>query len=192
MMGMMGRMRGAAGSSPQRVVSFEPRGATGIPVPLPSRLIEQASNDASRATRRRRFILEMGMGGRMAPPAARRMPGAGRGSGMGVAAINGRAFDMDRVDEQVRLGDLEIWEVSGEMMAHPIHIHGVQFEVLRRNGQSPTVRDQGLRDTVLVQEPVELLVKFTQPAEKAPFMYHCHILEHEDNGMMGQFTTDPG
>lgn len=42
---------------------------------------------------------------------------------------------------------------------------------------------------MLVKEPVELLVRFTQPATKAPFMYHCHILEHEDNGMMGQFTT---
>ena len=103
--------------------------------------------------------------------------------------INGRAFAMNRIDEKVRLGDTEIWEVSGEMMSHPFHIHGVQFEVLSRNGSKPTVRDSGARDTVLVREPVELLVKFDHPAEKTPFMYHCHILEHEDNGMMGQFTT---
>ena len=63
------------------------------------------------------------------------------------------------------------------------------FEVLRGTGGKAAVRDQGLRDTVLVKEPVELLVRFTQPAIKAPFMYHCHILEHEDGGMMGQFTT---
>ena len=50
-------------------------------------------------------------------------------------------------------------------------------------------RDAGMRDTVLVRGPVALLVRFTQPAVKAPFMYHCHILEHEDNGMMGQFVT---
>ena len=41
-----------------------------------------------------------------------------------------------------------------------------------------------------VQEPVELLVRITQPAVKAPFVYHGHILEHEDGGMMGQFATD--
>jgi blue copper oxidase len=79
--------------------------------------------------------------------------------------------------------------VSGQMMAHPFHVHGVQFEVLSRGGRAPAVRDQGLRDTVLVQEAVELLVRFDQPSAGAPFMYHCHILEHEDNGMMGQFTV---
>jgi len=49
---------------------------------------------------------------------------------------------------------------------------------------APSTLDQGLRDTVGVQEPSELLVKFSQPAATAPFMYHCHILEHEDHGMM--------
>ena len=103
--------------------------------------------------------------------------------------INGRPFEMERIDERVPLGATEIWEISGETMAHPFHIHGVQFEVLSRNGLKPNPRDAGLRDTVLVRDPVELLVRFTQPAVKAPFMYHCHILEHEDNGMMGQFLT---
>ena len=103
--------------------------------------------------------------------------------------INGRPFEMDRIDERVGLGDVEIWEVSGEMMAHPFHIHGAQFEVLSRNGARPGSEDSGRKDTVLVHEPVELLVRFTQPASDAPFVYHCHILEHEDNGMMGQFMT---
>jgi FtsP/CotA-like multicopper oxidase with cupredoxin domain len=54
----------------------------------------------------------------------------------------------------------------------------------------PAAQDIGRRDTVLVDAPVQLLVHFTQPAEAAhPFMYHCHILEHEDAGMMGQFTV---
>lgn len=76
------------------------------------------------------------------------------------------------------------------MMSHPFHVHGVHLEVLRRGGGPAAIRDQGLRDTVVVKEPVELLVRFTQPAREAPFMYHCHILEHEDGGMMGQFVTD--
>jgi blue copper oxidase len=114
-------------------------------------------------------------------------------AGMGAAhAIDGRPFDMHRIDQRVRLGDVEIWEVTaqGMVMPHPFHIHGVHFEVLSRGGQSPVIEDQGRRDTVIVDEKVELLVHFTQPAsEHAPFMYHCHILEHEDMGMMGQFTV---
>src|SRR3546814_935409 len=118
--------------------------------------------------------MNIGMGGQMS-------------GGMTMFGINGRAFDMSRIDERIRLGDTEIWEVSGEMMAHPFHIHGVHFEVLSRNGSSPGLRDQGLRDTVLVQDPVELLVKFSQTAVSSPLMYHCHIFAQEDFGMMGQF-----
>jgi FtsP/CotA-like multicopper oxidase with cupredoxin domain len=121
----------------------------------------------------------MGMSGMM-----RGMMGGGRGT----HGINGRTYDMERIDEEVRLGDVEIWEVSGETMVHPFHIHGVHFEVLSRNGAAPGPRDQGLRDTVVAQELVELLV-FTQPAMAALFMYDCHILEHEDSGMIGQFVV---
>lgn len=192
MMGGMGRLRaGVAGvfsSGKQPVLAFEPDGIPGAAAPVPSRLAERTRPDASRALKRRRFALNMGMGGMMGGGTGG-MRGGTMG-GMGISAINGRGFDMNRIDERVRLGDTEIWEVSGEMMAHPFHVHGVHFEVLSRAGRAPEVRDQGLKDTVLVQDPVELLVRFTQPAVKAPFMYHCHILEHEDNGMMGQYATE--
>ena len=183
MMGPMGGARNFAteifGAGNETVLRFEPVASNGKPGVVPRRLIARAHADASPAIKRRRFVLNMGMGGMM---------GRGMGSG-GSMSINGRPFEMDRIDERVPLGDTEIWEVTGEMMSHPFHIHGVQFEVLGRNGGTPVTRDAGLRDTVLVQEHVELLVRFTQPAVKAPFMYHCHILEHEDNGMMGQFMT---
>jgi len=185
MMGPMGQVRNFAaeifGAGNEVVLRFEPAASDGTPGVVPGRLIARQRADASQATRRRRFVLSMGMG-------MGGMMGGGMGSG-GDMRINGRPFDMDRIDERVPLGDTEIWEISGEMMSHPVHLHGVQFEVLSRNGGKPLPRDAGVRDTVLVQEPVELLVRFTQPAVKAPFMYHCHILEHEDNGMMGQFTT---
>lgn len=187
MMGMQSRLRGLAsdilGSGRETVLRFEPQAGSTNTAAVPERLIPRERVDPSRAVRRRRFVLNMGMGGMMGGG----MGGMGRG--MGMMSINGRPFDMDRIDERARLGDVEIWEASGEMMAHPLHIHGVHFEVLRRDGGRPTIRDQGLRDTVVVKEPVELLMHFTQPAPKAPFMYHCHILEHEDNGMMGQFLT---
>jgi FtsP/CotA-like multicopper oxidase with cupredoxin domain len=199
MMGMMGRPRDSLGARRQPLLAFE-AGAPGVsPVPIPAGLAVREPADPSQAVKRRRFVLDMGMGGMGARGMAggamrgggmmgRRMMGGGMGMGMGMG-INGRAFDMARIDERVRLGDTEIWEVSAETMAHPFHVHGVHFEVLSRGGRRPDILDQGLRDTVLVQEPVELLVRFTQPAVEAPFMYHCHILEHEDNGMMGQYAT---
>ncbi|HWX51108.1 MAG TPA: multicopper oxidase domain-containing protein [Roseomonas sp.] len=179
MMGMLARASDLiTGREP--VLRFEPQGEEETGAKVPERLMAHERLDVSRVVRRRRFAMTMGMGGMM------------RGmmdGGMGMHGINGCAFDMERIDEEVRLGDVEIWEVSGAMMAHPFHVHGVHFEMLSRNGAAPGPRDQGLRDTVVVQEPVELLVRFTQPAVAAPFMYHCHILEHEDNGMMGQFVV---
>ncbi|WP_368649229.1 multicopper oxidase family protein [Castellaniella ginsengisoli] len=186
---MMGMMTGAAnlgGLGRETVVRFEPQIKASHESKVPESLLAYERLDVSKAIRRRRFTMNMGMGGMM-------RGGSSMGSmmqgGMEMLSINGRTFDMGRVDEQVRLGDIEVWEVSGEMMAHPFHIHGVHFEVLSRNGSAPGIRDQGLRDTVVAQEPIELLVKFTQPAVASPFMYHCHILEHEDNGMMGQFSV---
>ena len=129
-------------------------------------------------TQTRRFTLNMGMGGRMM-----------RGGG-GVFAINNQPFDMNIMNERIKLGATEKWIVRNDMLAHPFHIHGVQFQVLSENGNSPRLESQGWKDTVVVDSEVELLVKFTQPASvDAPFMYHCHILEHEDGGMMGQFTV---
>ena len=154
------------------VMRFVPQGAPAAAAPIPAQLAQWESRTAAQAVRRRRIVLNSGMGG--------------------MHAIDGKPFDMARIDQRVRLGDVEIWEVSagGMVMMHPFHMHGVHFEVLRRGGQEPVIEDQGRRDTVIVDEPVELLVHFTQPAsEQAPFMYHCHILEHEDAGMMGQFTV---
>jgi FtsP/CotA-like multicopper oxidase with cupredoxin domain len=202
MMGMMGSMGPVGpGGAPATVMRFEPDARKSSVHAVPQALAAANGQDAE-PVRRRRFVLTMsmpGMGsgmGRMGPGGmmgggrggmGRR--GGGMGSGMAVHGIDGRAFDMQRIDHEVKLGDTEVWEVAGDMMWHPFHVHGVRFKVLRRNGQPPGIDDQGWRDTVLVREPVELLVKFTQPSRDAPFMYHCHILEHEDNGMMGQFTV---
>ena len=180
-MGMMGDGPGRAnGATAATVLRFDPKtmGPARASSIVPTLLASRTRLDPGAAVRRRSLVLSMGMGGMM---------GSG-GTGVGFA-INGKAFDIDRIDEAVKLGTTEIWEVSGEMMRHPFHIHGVHFEVLKRGGRPPDILDRGPRDTVLVKEPVELLIRFEQPATKAPFMYHCHILEHEDNGMMGQFRV---
>lgn len=178
----MARGRGLARIALEPLLSFAPARGQGGLRSVPARLARWDTPAATPDLQRRKLTLTMGMSG-MGP-----MHGMAQG-------IDGRAFAMDRIDQRVRLGALEVWEVSsqpGMMMdqPHPFHIHGVHFEVLRRGGRAPDALDAGRRDTVLVDAPVELLVRFTQPAgERAPFMYHCHILEHEDAGMMGQFTV---
>jgi FtsP/CotA-like multicopper oxidase with cupredoxin domain len=110
-------------------------------------------------------------------------------------AINGRVFQMQGVadEEIVRLGTKEIWEFinnGGGMMSmpHPIHLHGKQFRVVKRQGvRHQGYVDDGWKDTVLLMpgERVRILVDF----EDYPglFLYHCHNLEHEDMGMMRNY-----
>ena len=113
------------------------------------------------------------------------------GLAMGMKmGINGKSFDMIRIDAEVKLGDKEIWELRGTEMAHPFHIHGASFRILNLDGAAPPEHQTGAKDTVLVNEWAQLLVSFDQPADPSkPFMFHCHILEHEDAGMMAQFIT---
>ena len=102
-------------------------------------------------------------------------------------------MDSSRVDEIVRAGDVEIWHISNQSPgSHPIHIHGVQFQVLSRNGQKLPPYEAGWKDTIslMPEESVRLIMKFADYADSSvPYMYHCHILEHEDMGMMGQFVV---
>lgn len=102
-------------------------------------------------------------------------------------------FDIDFVNETVTLDDIEVWTIRNTTnIAHPFHIHDVQFYILDRNGQTPPLNEQGLKDVVLVEgnETVRFITKFEDFADaEVPYMYHCHILPHEDGGMMGQFVV---
>jgi FtsP/CotA-like multicopper oxidase with cupredoxin domain len=124
--------------------------------------------------------------------------GRGRmGMGMmggGRLTINGRNMDLNRIDERVKLGTTEIWEIrnsSGMMMRlpHSMHLHDVQFQILDRNGRAPEPQERGRKDTVLVMpgDVVRIITRFEDYT--GIYMYHCHLLEHEDNGMMGQFEV---
>ncbi|MEM8859561.1 MAG: multicopper oxidase domain-containing protein [Chloroflexota bacterium] len=106
-------------------------------------------------------------------------------------SINGKSMDIKRIDEKVNKGDLELWRITADMMPHPFHMHGVSFLILKYNGQQPVEADRGWKDTVVVTEkPTEVLMRFNHVSnKKTPYMYHCHILDHEDGGMMGQFTV---
>lgn len=108
-----------------------------------------------------------------------------------ATSINDQRMDSNRVDEVVTKGNIEIWDVRNESaLYHPFHIHGVQFQVLDRNGKRPEAFEQGWKDTISLDsgESARLIMKFPELEDlENPYMYHCHILEHEDMGMMGQF-----
>lgn len=109
--------------------------------------------------------------------------------------INGRAYHADYCEWQVPLGQQEVWEITGEgdMMLHPFHIHGTQYRILSENGQAVAAHRQGWKDIVSVEgSSSQVLVSFPKRANKsAPYMAHCHLLEHEDTGMMMSFTVQP-
>lgn len=107
--------------------------------------------------------------------------------------INGKAFDMSTPAFAAQKGQYERWVISGEgdMMLHPFHIHGTQFRILSENGKPPAAHRTGWKDTVNVYGArSEVLVRFAHDAPEAyPYMAHCHLLEHEDTGMMLGFTV---
>lgn len=135
---------------------------------LPETLTELSFPNETGADRTRQFDLSMEM--------------------MQGSSINGRFFEMMRVDEKVSQGSLEIWEfVNNTMMPHPMHIHVTHFKVLDRSGGSLAPHERGWKDTVRVDagETVRVLTKFD--AQEGLYVFHCHNLEHEDNGMMANF-----
>jgi FtsP/CotA-like multicopper oxidase with cupredoxin domain len=154
------------------LVEFVVRDAPGeVAEPLPSRLSDLPAPDIGGGTRRRTFRFNSMMMGH---------------------TINGRTFELERVDERVPLGETEIWTLGNDSaLPHPVHVHGGQFRVLSRAGGRARVMpwETGLKDTVLVLpgERVDVAVRFVFPGL---FLLHCHNLEHEDSGMMRNFRVE--
>jgi FtsP/CotA-like multicopper oxidase with cupredoxin domain len=108
--------------------------------------------------------------------------------------INGLTFDINRIDWETPLNSLEKWRiVNATADFHPMHTHEAQWQVLSRNNNTNLPpSDKGWKDTVMLNpgETVEVLVKFTD--YKGIYLFHCHNLEHEDEGMMLNFKViDP-
>jgi suppressor of ftsI len=114
----------------------------------------------------------------------------------GHSSINGEEMDMARIDEVIPAGALEVWNVSSSSTPHTFHVHGATFHVLEVEGREPPPELRGPKDTVYINDghAVRLVVQFGEYADpEYPYMYHCHLLRHEDNGMMGQFViVEPG
>jgi bilirubin oxidase len=110
--------------------------------------------------------------------------------------MNETPFNMDSVNIITYLNNTEIWTLTNStMVAHPFHIHDIEFFVLDINGNPPPPEYQGLKDVILVKpnDTLRFITKFiTFSDPMVPYMFHCHLLHHEDEGMMGSFLVmDP-
>lgn len=114
------------------------------------------------------------------------------GAANGQHTINGRIYDLERIDFHVPAGEVEIWEfVNQTANFHPMHVHGVFFRVLSRNGVPALLpADRGWRDTVLVYPNETVRVAMSFGARSGEYLMHCHNLEHEHE-MMVNFMVDP-
>lgn len=158
------------------VLQIRPAGVLEPAPPLPDALPHEPGPDEAAATGVRRFTL-------------------------GNDVINGKAMDMTRVDEVVHAGAVEIWElVNVHSRPHNMHVHDARGQVVEAGGRVVPPAERTWKDTVYVppRTTVRVLLRFGRhPDPERPFMYHCHLLYHEDQGMMGQFVlvgegTDPG
>ncbi len=184
------------GASSFSVIEINVNHSESSSIPLPKKLARLELRDIAEATNLRTprsYSFSFGMGMRW--------------------TINGRSFEMTGVaqDEIVKLNELEVWKfdnqlsnsgmgMMNESLPHPIHIHGLQFQVIEREvtkagrpaweSLSDGFVDEGWHDTVLVMpgETVKVLLKFEDYA--GLYLYHCHNLEHEDMGMMRNFRIE--
>ena len=98
--------------------------------------------------------------------------------------INGKTMDMARVDVSTTVGATEIWEIENIVgMDHPFHLHGFQFQVLDRDGVPEPYRSWKDMLNIPRHTSARIIVRYDDYPGK--WMFHCHILDHEDHGMMG-------
>ena len=167
--GMMGGMMGGQNSDRAETVATLTYDGETDEMSLPGQLI--AVEPLPEPQTVQQFTLNHGMGGGM------------MGSGM-VFMINGKAFDPGRIDTQVTLDTVEDWEITNTgSMAHPFHVHTNKFQIISQNEQPAPYL--AWKDVVSVSpgETVRIRMPFRDYTGKT--VYHCHVLDHEDRGMMG-------
>jgi bilirubin oxidase len=171
-----GRMSGQNETVAIPVLTINLEGQPTAPITLPARLRTISPLGAPTARKRIEFGERMTNGP----------------SGMDFQGfINGKPFELRRIDLDSRLGEIELWEVANPTdMDHPLHLHGTQFQVVEREQGGQTTPASGLawKDTVNVARGgiVRFLVRQDMPGLR---VYHCHILEHEERGMMGTLNV---
>jgi FtsP/CotA-like multicopper oxidase with cupredoxin domain len=169
-------MGGSAGSSARTLVATMTTTGTAPATAIPATLAPTASLALAPATSQRELVLAMGMGGGNA---------GGMGGGMGRSfTINGKTFDPARTNITTKLGRVEEWTLTNTSpMDHPFHLHVWPFQVVARSDGAPIT--PGWKDTVNVPAGESVTVRVPLTDISGRTVYHCHILDHEDLGMMG-------
>jgi blue copper oxidase len=121
-------------------------------------------------------------------------PALSQSDQLSANGVNGKPFALGEKGFAAPRGQFLRWRISegSDRMLHPVHIHGCQFRIISQDGQPPEPQRAGWKDVAPISAGgvSEILVRFPHPASRdAPYMAHCHILEHEDSGMMAQFTV---
>ncbi|MBC3190477.1 multicopper oxidase domain-containing protein [Pseudonocardia sp. C8] len=152
------------------VLQIRPAAVLAPAPPLPGALPHEPGPDPAAATTVRRFAL-------------------------GNDTINGKAMDMTRIDEVVPAGATELWELTNvHSRPHNLHVHDARGQVVAAGGHPVPPELRSWKDTVYVppRTTTRVLLRFGRHADPGtPYMYHCHLLYHEDQGMMGQFVVAP-
>ena len=171
--GAGGMMGGGATSAAVLLATVAYEGRAAQPMPLPETLGQIDGLPAAAARRVFRLSNAMGMG-------------MGRGMGMRFL-INGREFDHTRVDDRVRLGSVEDWEYINETtMDHPMHVHTNPFQRVDMDGQV----ERAWRDVILVRAGARARLRIRFADYVGTTVQHCHILDHEDLGMMSTMLVE--
>ena len=203
---------------PLPLLTIKPEGADG-PGQLPSRLAALPALPAQPPPVSQELVMNMfqdmkGMmllkqaglmmegTGKIAPEVAARVtnlivnePALPLAEQLAASGVNGKPFSLETMNFTAKRNQLLRWRISegSDRMLHPVHVHGCQFRIIAQNGKPPEPYRAGWKDTAPISAGgvSEILVNFPHPATRQdPYMAHCHILEHEDSGMMAQFTVD--
>jgi bilirubin oxidase len=170
--GSMGMMGSVSSTIPLLTLNYTSAATTATALPGALNTIA----DLGVPTKTRRLVFSSGVG----------MGGMGMG-GMMSFLIDGKSFDPARIDLTSRVDEVEQWTIDNRSsMDHPFHLHGTQFQVVSRTHGGVATAEPYLawRDTVNVPAFEAVIFKVVQ-RQLGKRIYHCHILEHEDQGMMG-------
>jgi blue copper oxidase len=121
-------------------------------------------------------------------------PALSQSDQLSANGVNGKPFSLDRIDFAAARNQYLSWRIAegSDRMLHPVHVHGCQFRIISRDGRPPEAQRAGWKDVAPISAggATEILLRFPYSAgPDNPYMAHCHILEHEDSGMMAQFTV---
>ncbi|MBI9108482.1 MAG: multicopper oxidase domain-containing protein [Spirochaetales bacterium] len=163
------------GSTGHEIMTMKIVGNNGRYFEHPANFLYEPANFESLDLKKRSFIMET--------------------RGMGIFTINGARMDMNVINFTMDKNSNEIWTIRNQGMGmmnipHSFHVHDTQFKVLSFNGRLPGPLYSGPKDTILVMPGDVAVIGVSFKDYTGIYMYHCHLLEHEDTGMMGQFKIE--